>query len=272
MPELPEVESTVRSLKPWLLGRRVRRTRLRYRCLYRRGSLGLGALVDREIHDVDRVGKNAVIRFKPGGILVVNLGMTGHLVACDASRPPQGVRAKHLHGRLFLDGDIELRYYDARRFGHFYVAEQCDFRRDLGIGPDPFAMRPAALRNVLQDRVAPIKSLLLDQRIVSGIGNIYADETLFYARIHPARTGGEVSAASRVILARARDVLGRAIDDGGSTVRDYRRADGSAGGFQHHHAVYGRAGQPCLRCRTPVERIVIGGRGTHFCPKCQPVR
>ncbi|MDH3215270.1 MAG: bifunctional DNA-formamidopyrimidine glycosylase/DNA-(apurinic or apyrimidinic site) lyase [Candidatus Krumholzibacteria bacterium] len=269
MPELPEVETIVRGLRTRLPHRKVLRTHLRHRSLYRRGSLTLRWLVDRTVGAVDRVGKNAVIRFDPAGLMVVNLGMTGRLVASASTRKPAGNDAKHLHARMLLEGGLELRYYDARRFGRFYVAEKCDFARDLNIGPDPFLAKPQYLTNVLLARKAPIKALLLDQRIISGIGNIYADETLFYAGVDPSTPGRVAGTQARAILSNARSVLRRAIKHGGSTLRDYRRHDGSRGGFQRFHAVYGREGQPCFRCGAIVEKLFIAGRGTHFCRVCQ---
>lgn len=269
MPELPELETTVRALQPWLPGRRVVRTWLRHRTLYRRGSLTLGALRGLVVDVVERVGKNAVVRFRPRGIMLVNLGMTGRLVAHAPGQPAVEAPAKHLHARIVFENDFELRYYDARRFGHIYVAEECDFARDLGIGPDPFIAASRYLRDRLDGRKAPIKSLLLDQRILSGIGNIYADEILFYARVQPRAAGARVAPRATTIIRHARRVLEQAIEHGGSTLRDYRQPDGRPGEFQAHHAVYGRQGEPCVRCGTRIRKIVLGGRGTHYCPKCQ---
>lgn len=269
MPELPEVETFVRSLQPRLPGRRVTHTRLRHADLYRRGSLRLTSLVGRIVERVERVGKNIVIRFHPGGVMLVNLGMTGRLVAWPGEGGADDVHGgKHLHVRIRFADDGELRYYDARRFGHFYVAEKCNFEQ-LGIGPDPFLLKPRGLQAALSGRSASVKSLLLNQRVVSGIGNIYADETLFCAGIHPARSGDYAAPQAAALLRHSRVVLRRAIEHGGSTLRDYRRPDGTPGGYQSHHAVYGRAGLPCLRCGTSIERIVLAGRGTHFCPRCQ---
>lgn len=268
MPELPEVETIVRGLRAPLLGKRVVSARLRHRALYRRGSLPLSRLVNRTVVSVERVGKNAVLRLEPSSVFLVNLGMTGQLEVWRRGLQSAG-NSKHLHARFRFAGGIELRYFDARRFGHFYVAEACDLEKDLNIGPDPFIASPTHLRNVLRGRAAPIKSLLLDQRILSGIGNIYADETLFLAGIDPRTDGGNVSPNARKVLSSARTILNRAIDHGGSTVRDYRKHDGSKGGFQLHHAVYGREGERCMRCGRAIRKIVLGGRGTHFCPRCQ---
>jgi formamidopyrimidine-DNA glycosylase len=269
VPELPEIETAARSLQPHLPGRSVVGANVRYRSLYRRGSLGVRTLVGREFASVGRVGKNVLFRFQPSGITVVNFGMTGQLVLCVAGERPAGFHAKHLHCRLKLDDGRELRYYDARRFGHFFIAESCDFRRDLNIGPDPFEAREPYLAGVLHNRQAAIKSLLLDQRIISGIGNIYADETLFYTGIDPRAPGDEVARYAAALLAKSRKVLKSAIEHGGSTIMNYRRRDGTPGEFQRFHAVYGRDGDCCIGCGSVIEKIVLSGRGTHFCPSCQ---
>ena len=269
MPELPEVETIVRGLRRVLPGRRVRTARLRHRSLYRRGSLTLGRLVGRRISGVERVGKNAVVYFEPKGLMLVNLGMTGQLMVCGAKDRPADAPAKHLHGRIGLDRGKELRYYDPRRFGHIYVAEACDFQNELNIGPDPFLIGEASLKAALRGRSASIKALLLDQRIISGIGNIYADETLFYAGIDPRAPGGKAARKAARLLDSARAVLTRAIEHGGSTLRDYRKHDGSRGEFQRYHAVYDKDGDACVECGATIRKIVLSGRGTHFCPKCQ---
>jgi formamidopyrimidine-DNA glycosylase len=269
MPELAEVETIVRSLRKSLVKRRVLRARLRPPSLYRRGSLRVGWLAGRTIARVERVGKNAVFRFDPLGIMTVNLGMTGQLLLISSKDARAAPPKKHLHGRFFFEDGSELRYYDPRRFGYIYVAPSCDFSGELHIGPDPFQCDARHLRRKLQGRKAAIKTLLLSQRVVSGLGNIYSDETLFDARIDPRTPGSRAAAHASKILASARRILDRAIAHGGSTIRDYLRPDGSQGRAQEHHAVYGRKGQPCLRCGTPIEKIVLSGRGTHFCPVCQ---
>ena len=269
MPELPEVETVVRGLRGPLRAATVESTWLRHKALYRRGSLSLRRLVGRTVSRVERVGKNAVIRFKPKAILLVNLGMTGHLMVCEEDARPAERSTAHLHSRMRLGGGRELRYYDARRFGHFYVAEVWDFERDLNIGPDPFKIEAEDLARRLRGRSAAVKTLLLDQRIVSGIGNIYADEALFGAGVDPRASGDRAARKAALLLDNTRDILTQAIDHGGSTLRDYRRHDGSPGEYQQRHAVYGRAGEACKACGAKVRKIVLSGRGTHFCPKCQ---
>ena len=269
MPELPEVETIVRGLRRPLENRRVVSARLRPVGLYRKNSLRVNWLAGRTITRVERVGKNAVFRFDPPGIMTVNLGMTGQLLLFSSNDPGYAAPKKHFHGRFCLEGGVELRYYDPRRFGYFYVAPSCDFARDLHIGPDPFQCDARHLKMNLDGRTAAIKSLLLSQRIVSGLGNIYADETLFDARVDPRTPGDSASARAARILTSARRILERAIVHRGSTIRDYRQPDGAEGEFQQFHAVYGRKGEPCVRCGAPIKKIVLSGRGTHFCPSCQ---
>ncbi|MFH1755985.1 MAG: bifunctional DNA-formamidopyrimidine glycosylase/DNA-(apurinic or apyrimidinic site) lyase [Candidatus Latescibacterota bacterium] len=269
MPELPEVETTVKQLIPHLPTRRVVTARLRFRNLYRTGSLGVRSLLGRRVETVERIGKNILVRFHPPAVMVVNLGMTGQLLTCGRGERPPGFNAKHLHCRFELDDGSELRYYDPRRFGHIFIAESCDFQKDLNIGPDPFQATPAELRKKLHGRTAAIKPLLMDQRIIAGLGNIYTDETLFYAGIDPRTPGGKAELQAGRILACARRVLRRAIEHGGSTILSYRKRDGSHGEFQRFHAVYGRRDQRCVACDSRIVKIVLSGRATHFCPECQ---
>ena len=269
MPELPEVETIVRCLRRPLRYRTVVSASLRPAALYRKGSLRVGVLTGRAIAGVERAGKNAVFRFDPPAVMVVNLGMTGQLLLHPSCGRLPGASARHLHGRFALDGGTELRYYDIRRFGFIFVTREKDVPAVLGIGPDPFDAEASYLSEKLKGREAPIKTLLLDQRILSGVGNIYADEMLFDAGIDPRRSGGSVVRRAEALLSSARRILKSAIVHKGSTIRDYRRPDGSRGGFQHLHAVYARKGEPCVRCGEPVRKIVLGGRGTHFCPVCQ---
>jgi len=210
--------------------------------------------------------------------LVVHLGMTGKFVLPKSGNVYDGNyqrkrwdgSLKHRHGRLvFEDGD-ELWYFDPRRFGYFHVGVRSGLAETLGIGPDPFDTKPAAFAAVLAVRRAPIKTILLNQRVVSGVGNIYADEVLFRAGVHPLTPASRVSGNSDRILLLTRDVLREAIQHGGTTFRDYRAADGTKGRFQDRLAVYGRDGEACVVCSRKIQRIVISGRSSHFCAKCQP--
>jgi formamidopyrimidine-DNA glycosylase len=269
MPELPEVETIVRCLQGPLARRRLVHAHLRRAALYRAKSLSVRWLVGRSVSGVTRVGKNLAIHFDPAGVMVINLGMTGRIGLSSRRAPTARGERKHLHGRFGFDGDLEVRYYDVRRFGRVFVTESRDVARVLGLGPDPFEASARYLSRMLRGRTAPIKSLLLDQRILSGVGNIYADESLYEARVDPRTSGDRAAARAAKILSSVRIVLKRAIARRGSTIRDYRQPDGSEGDFQRFHAVYGRGGKPCPRCGTLIERIVLSGRGTHFCPSCQ---
>ncbi len=267
MPELAEVETIVRGLRGPLTGRRVESASLRPAALYRPKSRRVRWLVGRTIAGIERVGKNTVFRFDPPGAMVVNLGMTGRLLLARSGDIVCAADKRHFHGRFCLDEELELRYFDVRRFGFVYVTEADDIARELGIGPDPFDADARYLERMLDGRTAPIKALLLDQRIISGLGNIYADEALFDARTDPRTPGGRTDA--RRVLTSSRRILEQAIAHNGSTIRDYRQPDGTRGGFQVFHAVYGRDGEPCVRCGNPIAKIVLAGRGTHFCPSCQ---
>ena len=271
MPELPEVETVVRELAPVLPGRTVARARLTAPDLYRRGSRPVGALAGARITAVVRTGKAILIRAAREDaeiLLVVHLGMTGKLLWADDPRALP--REAHLHARIrFADGS-ELRYVDPRRFGYLFVGDRGAVSASLKFGPDPFDMKPRDLAGRLAGRTAPLKSLLLDQRIVAGLGNIYVDELLFATRIHPLTAGGDASGDAGRLLRAARVILNRAIAANGTTIRDYRRPDGSSGAFQLRLSVYGRKGEPCPRCGADIERIEVGQRGTHFCPRCQP--
>jgi formamidopyrimidine-DNA glycosylase len=267
MPELPEVENVVRGLAGPLSGRTVASARLSRRDLYRTGSLSLSRLNGSKIAGVERIGKAILFRTSPPSpVLVVHLGMTGNLLLSDGGRP---LRRRHRHAVMTMDGGLRLEYVDPRRFGFLWVGVGDDLGRTLNIGPDPFQLTAPELGRRLAGRKAPVKSLLLDQRLISGLGNIYVDETLFRASIHPLSPGGVAAASASEMLREARRVLRRAIRHGGTTIRDFRKADGSAGAFGQRLAVYGREGAPCPLCRAVIRRIVIGARSTHFCPNCQ---
>lgn len=270
MPELPEVETIVRDLQAPLSGRTVVRARLRRRDLYRTGSRSLGSVAGSKITAVERFGKAILFRLATPNALVIHLGMTGNLIVEQDGRPTP--RRKHRHAFIELENGIRLSYIDPRRFGYFWIGPANDLGGQLNIGRDPFQLTGAALGAILDRRRAPIKSLLLNQRLVSGLGNIYADEILFYAGIHPMTKGYNASRHADALLRQSRAVLRRAIRHGGTTIRDYRRVDGSKGAFEQKLAVYGRDGQPCVRCGETVERIVVSGRSTHFCPQCQKNR
>ena len=265
MPELPEVETVVRTLRPCVVGKVVEGVQLlRDDFAAPAGFDWPAALVGRTIAEVSRRAKRIVFTLDEQNRFFAHLGMTGQLRFGPAGRE----MAKHTHVRLtFADG--ELHQVDPRRFGGLvWLGRDAG---DDGIGPEPLTLRAQQLAARLLKTSRPVKSALLDQTLIAGLGNIYADEALFASGIHPLCRCDQLNIESARKLNRAiKATLNRAIRHRGSTLRDYRDADGNAGGFQSLHRVYARAGQPCRRCGTPIERIVLTGRSTHYCPACQP--
>jgi formamidopyrimidine-DNA glycosylase len=272
MPELPEVETVVRDLRPPLTGRRIGDVWASGRRLRRPWERGWGRrLRGRRVESVGRRGKWIVLGLDDGACLVFHLGMTGQLTVTPARAPV----ADHTHLILDLDGRAQqLRFRDVRRFGGaawFPAEEHAEtFFRSSGLGPEPFGLDPAYWRRRLAGARRPLKAVLLDQRVVAGVGNIYADEALFEARLHPARVASGLDARAADRLRRAVEtVLKRAIGRRGSSIRDYLGGDGRAGEYQREFRAYGRTGEPCRRCGAPVERVRLAGRSTHYCPRCQ---
>jgi formamidopyrimidine-DNA glycosylase len=272
MPELPEVETIVRSLAPAVCGRRIDRAELLFEPLLRRPPKGgLAILAGHRVRRVRRRGKMALIECEGGISLVFHLKMTGQLLLA-----AKGAEAPDKHTRLvvkFRDGGPELRFRDIRKFGFLLCLsgepeESCTELSSLG--PEPLDLALADFGRVLYKRKGRIKSLLLNQTLIAGIGNIYADEILFDSRIHPETPAAALSKKDLGRLWESmRKILARAIEAKGSSLRDYVDADGRSGRFQFFHKVYDREGEPCAACGRPVNRIVVGGRGTYFCPGCQ---
>jgi formamidopyrimidine-DNA glycosylase len=221
--------------------------------------------------EIGRRGKYLLFRLETGRTLVSHLRMTGwfHHRAPGGDDPP----LTHVRAAFDLDDGAALLYSDQRRFGTMRLLEpgELDEYLRLRAGPEPLSPEwtPTRLRADLRGRRAPIKACLLHQGIVAGVGNIYADEALWDARIHPLRLGGELSAAQvRRLHAAVVAALERGIDSRGASIRDYRGVDGERGEMQERFAVYGRTGEPCPRCGTPIRKIRVAGRGTHLCPRC----
>jgi formamidopyrimidine-DNA glycosylase len=272
MPELPEVQTVVLTLAPKVVGRTIRAVRhVRGDIVSPPGTNLVGLLRGRRVEAVGRRGKRIVFTLDDGNRFYVHLGMTGQLTVASPDAPT----LPHTHMVVDLGdrtGPQELRFRDPRRFGGVWWLGQ-DPLHDAGMGPEPLKLRPAQLFRRLHGTTRAVKNALLDQRVVAGLGNIYVDEALFAAGIHPLKRGDELTADEVSRLNRAIKItLRRALRHRGSTLRDYMDADGASGSFQKLHRVYDRAREPCRRCRTPVERIVLGGRSTHFCPKCQGPR
>ena len=271
MPELPEVETARRGIRPHLVGRRVRAVVVRQRQLRWPVPPELDhELPGRVIRDVGRRAKYLLLQTAPAGTVLLHLGMSGNLRVIPASTPS----AKHDHLDLVLDDGRALRFSDPRRFGtclwHPDGPHPHPLLRDLG--PEPLGPELTAdyLYARAHRRRSAVKVFLMDSRIVCGVGNIYASEALFRAGIRPLRAAGNISRQRYAALVDAvRAVLAEAIAAGGTTLRDFRDANGRPGYFTGHLAVYGRAGEPCLSCGTTVKLTRAGQRSTYYCPRCQ---
>jgi formamidopyrimidine-DNA glycosylase len=262
VPELPEVETVTRSITP-LVGRRIVSAEFRCLRILRGGDPDRMAerLAGRRIAGVKRYGKFILVALEGGGYLLVHLGMTGRLLL-------GGPVGKHTHAILTLDRGL-LLYDDSRQFGCVEFSEEFP-RRVAVLGPEPLEVPFEEFARSLKRRKTRIKALLLNQRFVRGIGNIYADEALFRAGIHPMALAYRLRSESIRRLHRAIvEVLNEAIAAGGSSISDYVDAEGRKGFFQFSHRVYQRTGEPCIRCRTPIRRILVAQRSSHFCPRCQ---
>jgi formamidopyrimidine-DNA glycosylase len=268
MPELPEIETIVRTLRPSLLGRRIDALRIIRKDIVRPRDIDLGPkLAGRAIIDILRRGKKIIFALDCGARFFIHLGMSGRLTL---DHPDAALRP-HTHVILQV-GAAELRFTDPRRFGGvFWLGTQ--MAADADLGPEPLEMPAGQLAVRLAKTRRAIKTALMDQKMIAGLGNIYADESLFTAGIHPCLVANTLSSAEISRLNRSiKTVLNRAIRHRGSTLRDYRDANGRPGDFQKIHQVYDRAGKPCVACGALIVRIVLGGRSTHFCPKCQKKR
>jgi formamidopyrimidine-DNA glycosylase len=272
MPELPEVETIRARLAPLLEGRRLAWVRIDDPRLTRPHDPGEVAsrLQGERVATVDRRGKYLVFRFEGGRSLLIHLRMTGTFLHGDGNLPVDS----HRRAVISLDNGSDVGYQDVRRFGTWLLLEPGELAPYLEtrLGEEPLGpfFTPGALSRRLQGRRAPIKAAILDQRTVAGMGNIYADEALWRARIDPRRPAGTLTAVEVDRLHRAvRDALAAGIEHQGATLRDYRTPSGELGGMQLEFQVYGREGEPCLRCGTPIAKTRTGGRGTSFCPGCQ---
>jgi formamidopyrimidine-DNA glycosylase len=265
MPELPEVESVRRQLDPELAGRSVRDVWHDDHPNVPRQFMNLDLLPERKIEAVGRRGKFLIAPLDGGMELVMHLGMTGSF-RFDFDHP-------HVRAKLHLDDGRSLSFRDARRFGRLAVVEAGNYSAIptlAMLGPEPLSEEfdPDEFARLLARTNAPAKSVLMSQRAVAGVGNIYADEALWHARIHPrSRRVGRARAHN--LHAAIRQVLTAAIEREGTTFSDYEMINGESGRNADFLAAYGRGGLPCPRCSTPMRRIVLGGRGTTYCPSCQ---
>lgn len=288
MPELPEVETYVRSLRPLLLGKTTLSAEVFWPRIIAAPAAPLFAemIRGRRFASIGRRGKYMLMGLDSGESLVVHLRMTGELrLLPSSSRPPPQVGGrpsppaeadassfdKHTHLRLHLDSGEELRYRDTRKFGRIWlVADAQSVVAKLGPEPLSDEFGPDSLAEALRGRKANIKSLLLNQSVLAGVGNIYADEALFRAGILPSRAGGALRAKELTRLHRAlQEVLRAGIEAQGSSLQDYAPPTGGKGSFQEEFQVFRRGGLPCFHCGAAVTRIVLAQRSTHYCPSCQ---
>ncbi len=273
MPELPEAETIAADLRRRVVGRRIVGVDVAHADVLG-PALTPGRLAERvrgrSVERVGRRGKNVVVGLDDGTILLVNLGMTGRLVA---SRAPRAAELRHVAVRFGLDDGDALLYDDARRFGRIeHLVPEAWRRRDDALGVEPFddALTPARMHALTRRARTPIRSLLLDQGRIAGVGNIYANEALHRAGVRPRRRAAGLTRAETARLRDAlREVLAEAIEARGTTLRDYRDGSGEAGGFEPRLRVYGREGEPCSRCGTTIKRVVLAGRSAFYCPRCQ---
>jgi len=292
MPELPEVETIRRDLEGRILGRRITAVRIPPdtgkpvpvlkgidEAAFREGVVGA------RIEAMERRGKYLVLRIKqgwgtgPGGagfapesitesLIVVHLRMTGKLLHRDATAEPD----RFLRAVLVFDDGTELRFTDVRKFGGFWLVDDVDQAMSTPLGPEPLSegFTLDGLVAALAGRKAPVKAIILDQRRIAGVGNIYADEACFDAGIDPRRLGASLSPAEVARLhAAVRNVLHLGVESRGASFRDYSDAEGNSGGMQMLVKVFRRTGKPCYTCGSIIERTKVGGRSTHYCPKCQ---
>ncbi len=292
MPELPEVETVARGLDRTVTGDVIESVWLgsKPEPLKSPAREIAAALQSKRIAGVRRVGKHIVVDLDPVNVSsrnrrpksdtsakngkrraapaanakaqwIVHLGMTGRLLVC----PPDAELAKHTHAVIQLASGRELRFVDPRRFGRLSVAHGFE-----APGSEPLEVELERFVSLFKGRMTPIKSALLNQKLLSGVGNIYADESLFRAGLRPRRRAATLSREDlRRLYLAVQAVLKEAIAAGGSSVSDYVDSEGEEGFFQLEHRVYGREGEPCLVCKTPIKRVVIAGRSSHYCPKCQ---
>jgi formamidopyrimidine-DNA glycosylase len=269
MPELPEVETVVRSLAPVLAGRRVAAVTVRERRL--RGGVArdfAARLTGRRIVRLARRGKYLLAALDDGRIWIVHLGMTGRLTLAGSLHAAR----RHDHVLVRLDDGCVVAYSDPRRFGRMAVIDAAAVAAETAAGLDPLgeAFTAPALFAMTRRRRASVKALLMDQRRIAGLGNIYTNEILFHAGIRPWRPAARLGRADcERIVAATRAVLREAIRRGGSSISDYRDGFGREGWFQLQLAVYDRAGEPCRRCAARVRARVVAGRSTFYCPRCQ---
>lgn len=272
MPELPEVETVKRTLLPLTVSKTIERVEVFWENIIKKPDVATftETLQGQTVHDIERRGK--FLKFLLDDyVLVSHLRMEGRYRVAPASVPLE----PHTHVIFHFHDGTQLRYRDVRKFGTMHLFKAGEEEKELPLaklGPEPFssAFTPTFLMDKLKKTNRTIKSVLLDQTVVAGLGNIYVDEALFRSRLHPERSASTLTAEEIERLHREiAETLEEAIGHGGSTVRSYVNTEGKAGTFQQQLFVYGRKGEPCKRCGHPVQKITVAGRGTHYCARCQ---
>jgi formamidopyrimidine-DNA glycosylase len=266
VPELPEVETIKNELEPHVVGRRISGVVLSWEGIVKEPSVGefLSRVIGQKITGLSRRGKYLFFHLDGGGVLVVHMKMTGSLLISPADD-------KFVRATIHLDDGARVAFRDPRKFGAMWLAED-EGVVSARLGPEPLEddFTPKVLAGILHKRTAPIKAILIDQTIIAGIGNMYADESLFEAKIHPERPAGSLTQGEIKRLHRAiRRVLKAAIGHKGASVRNYLRPGGELGTAHYAFRVAHGLGKKCPNCGTPIRRIVVRNRGTYLCPKCQ---
>lgn len=268
MPELPEVETTLRGVAPHLVGKTIREIQVRDHRLRWPVPAAIHDAEGCRIQSASRRAKYLLFKSK-AGTLLLHLGMSGSLRICEPSAPWR----KHDHAAILLSSGRQLRFHDPRRFGALLlVADEENHPLIRHLGPEPLGDGFSAdhLYRESRSKTVAVKNFIMDSKIVAGVGNIYASEALWHACIRPSRPAGRVTRSQYERLVPAiREVLAASIEMGGTTLRDFVRETGEPGYFQRNLAVYDREGQPCRECGTKIKRTVIGQRSTFYCPRCQ---
>ncbi|QQR89163.1 MAG: bifunctional DNA-formamidopyrimidine glycosylase/DNA-(apurinic or apyrimidinic site) lyase [Myxococcales bacterium] len=289
MPELPEVEITKRQLGPHLVGHRIEKSRFTkasYFFLTPPSTLQR-KLQDRVVTRLERLGKYLLLSFETDEQLLLHLGMSGQLffpgqssALLDSSKKGRTLNSEeqcrfsadeHTHAQFILSNNKHLVFRDVRKFGKIqWLAPGQSSDRLKKLGPDALSISAKQLWTAAQHRRIALKSFLLDQNVVAGIGNIYADEALFLAKLHPAMPAHSLSKEqAKLLCTKIKRILNEAIEAGGSSLKDFIQPDGKRGNYQTQRLVYGRKAEPCPRCNAPISHIVLGARSSHFCPRCQ---
>lgn len=271
MPELPEVETIVRSLRPMITGKTITAVEIGYTPIigYPDAETFAAELVGRTIHAVQRRGKYIIMEVTGDELLITHLRMSGRLMYT----PKEAEVVKHTHVIITFDDDHQLRFVETRKFGRMFLIPKGDLAQAGGfatLGPEPLETTAEEFKARIAGKTTKIKPLILNQEILAGIGNIYADEALFMSQIHPERSADTLQDEEKDALFTAiQAVLQKGIENRGTSKRDYVDGFGQVGGNQNHLQVYGREGEKCYLCGTAILRIQVGGRSSHVCPHCQ---